>query len=470
MSQTLAAPHVDPLPHNLEAEQAILGAIMFDNSVYGRVSGELTADHFYEPYHAQLYDVIGQMIADGRLADPTLMVARLSIGDSFAKNGGLGYLADLVDKAPPSHIAEQYARPIIEASTRRRMIELGGALQVVARDPEQNPFTSINAFSERVGEVVSGAAPDDHTLIDARTAAVELVAKLDHMAETGETPGLDIGLDCVDQGLGGLHPNELIILAGRPSMGKTGLARAIAMATARRHPNVLVPFFALEMDREQVSQRNLSALSHEEGAGVWYSRMRKASALSSEDRAHLEQMSRRVPENFILDDTAVLSLDHVRRRLMSLSRRGRIGLAVIDYLQIMDLPRFNGMNQTQAIGEVTSGLKQLAKQLACPILLLSQLSRKVEERDNKRPMLSDLRDSGSIEQDASAVMFTYRDAYYIEREGQRKGESVQDFELRLHGCMRDMEVIFAKVRHGAIGTTRQTYIAECDVIQNMGQW
>jgi len=467
VSQTLLAPEVAPLPHNLEAEQAILGAILFDNSVYSRVSGELTADHFHEPYHAQVYHLAGQMIGDGHLADPTMMIDRLEASNA---NGGLRYLADLIDRAPPAHVAAQYSRPIIEASTRRRMIELGGALQVVARDPEQEPFTAINAMSDRVEELVSGAAPDDHTLIDARTAAVELVAKLDHMAATGESPGLEIGIDCVDQGLGGLHPNELIILAGRPSMGKTGLARAIAMATARRHPDVLVPFFALEMDREQVSQRNLSALSYEEGTGVWYSRMRKASALSAEDRAHLEQMTRRVPENFILDDTAVLSLDHVRRRLMSLRRRGRIGLAVIDYLQIMELPRFNGMNQTQAIGEMTSGLKQLAKQLACPILLLSQLSRKVEERDNKRPMLSDLRDSGSIEQDASAVMFAYRDAYYIEREGQRKGESVQDFELRLHGCMRDMEVIFGKVRHGAIGTTRQTYIAECDVILNEGRF
>ncbi|MGN6063823.1 DnaB-like helicase C-terminal domain-containing protein [Brevundimonas diminuta] len=198
--------------------------------------------------------------------------------------------------------------------------------------------------------------------------------------------------------------------------------------------------------------------------------MRRGRDLSSEERAHLEQMGGRIPANFILDDTAVLSLDHVRRRLMSLSRRGRIGLAVIDYLQIMDLPRFHGMNQTQAIGDVTSGLKQLAKQLACPILLLSQLSRKVEERDNKRPMLSDLRDSGSIEQDASSVLFTYRDAYYLEREGPRKGESVQDHELRLHECMRTMEVICAKSREGPIGTTRQTYIAECDVILNEGRF
>ncbi|WP_433942653.1 replicative DNA helicase [Brevundimonas diminuta] len=470
MSQTLLAPEVAPLPHNLEAEQAILGAILFDNSVYGRVSGELTADHFYEPYHAQVYDLAGQMINEGRLADPTMMMGKLSAFDSFAANGGLRYLADLIDRAPPPHVAAQYARPIIEACTRRRMIELGGALQIVARDPEQDPFNAINAFSQRVDEAVTGASPDDHTLIDARTAAIEAVAELDHQAETGESPGLDIGIECVDQGLGGLHPNELIILAGRPSMGKTSLARAIAMATARRHPGILVPFFALEMDRRQLSRRNLSAFSHEEGTGIPYRWMRRGRDLSSEERAHLEQMGGRIPANFILDDTAVLSLDHVRRRLMSLSRRGRIGLAVIDYLQIMDLPRFHGMNQTQAIGDVTSGLKQLAKQLACPILLLSQLSRKVEERDNKRPMLSDLRDSGSIEQDASSVLFTYRDAYYLEREGPRKGESVQDHELRLHDCMRTMEVICAKSREGPIGTTRQTYIAECDVILNEGRF
>lgn len=471
MSQVLASLTAPPPPPSVvEAECALLGAVMFDNAVASRLGVTLEPSAFYEPYHARLWEAITGLIERGRLAEPTSLAERLRDDDLFQTFGGLRYLADLMGHAPLITTAPDYALRVHEAAQRRHLIELAGHMSQAARDMEREPFSIIAEGEAALSSLMNAAAPDGHTLIDARTAAVDLVAKLDHMAETGETPGLEIGIDCVDRGLGGLHPNELIVLAGRPSMGKTGLARAIAMATARRHPDVLVPFFALEMDREQVSQRNLSALSHEEGTGVWYSRMRKASALSSEDRAHLEQMSRRVPENFILDDTAVLSLDHVRRRLMSLSRRGRIGLAVIDYLQIMDLPRFNGMNQTQAIGEVTSGLKQLAKQLACPILLLSQLSRKVEERDNKRPQLSDLRDSGSIEQDASAVMFAYRDAYYIEREGQRKGESVQDFELRLHGCMRDMEVIFAKVRHGAIGTTRQTYIAECDVIQNEGQW
>lgn len=471
MSETLASLMTPPAPPSvIEAECALLGIVMFDNTAMSRLGVTLEPFAFYEPYHARLWEVITGLIERGRLAEPTSLAERLRDDGLFQTFGGLRYLADLLDNAPPATTAADYAVRIHEAAQRRHLIEAAGLMAQAARDMEREPFSIIADAEAALSSLMTDAAPDGHSLIDARAAAMEAVAELDHQAETGESPGLDIGIECIDEGLGGLHPNELIVLAGRPSMGKTGLARAIAMATARRHPDVLVPFFTLEMDRRQVSHRNLSALSYEEGTGVWYNRMRKGRNLSSEERAHLEQMGGRVPENFILDDTAVLTLDHVRRRLMALSRRGRIGLAVIDYLQIMDLPRFNGMNQTQAIGDVTSGLKQLAKQLACPILLLSQLSRKCEERDNKRPMLSDLRDSGSIEQDASVVMFTYRDAYYIEREGQRKGESVQDFELRLHGCMREMEVIFGKVRHGAIGTTRQTYIAECDVILNEGRF
>lgn len=470
MTLALLEPPALPNPHNLDAEMGLLGAIMFDNAVYARVSGDLRPEHFFEPYHALLYQLIGEKVSDGRLAEPTTLMGRLATDEAFSRNGGIGYLADLVDRAPPASVAEQYAHPIIEAATRRRMIEIGAALQTMARDPEEQPFVTLSAFGDRLGEIVAGAAPDGHTLVDARQAAEDVVAELDHQAETGHSPGLLIGIECVDDGLGGLFPNELIVLAGRPSMGKTSLARAIAMATARRHPGHIVPFFALEMDRRQLSRRNLSALSFEAGPSLQYRAMKRGRDLSSEDRAHLSDMGQRVPRNFVLDDTAVLSLDHVRRRLMSLSRRGPIGLAVIDYLQIMDMPRFQGMNQTQAIGDITRGLKQLAKQLACPILLLSQLSRQVEARDNKRPLLSDLRDSGSIEQDASSVLFTYRDAYYIEREGPKKGESIEEHQMRLAQCGRVMEVICAKSREGPIGTTRQTYYAECDVIQNVERY
>ncbi len=460
-----------PNPHNLDAEQALLGAILYDNAVYARVGGELTPEHFYEPYHGLLYRLIGEKITEGRLAEPTILMGRLATDPAFAANGGLRYLADLVDRAPPSSTAEQFAQPIIEAATRRRMIEIGAALQQMARDPDEQPFSTLTAFGNQLGDIVAGAAPDGHTLVDAREAAEAVVRELDHEAETGVSPGLLIGIECIDNGLGGLFPNELIVLGGRPSMGKTALARAIAFATARRHPTHIVPFFALEMDRRQISRRNLSALSFEAGPAIAYRTMKRGRDLSSQDRAHLSEMGARVPKNLVLDDTAVLTLDHVRRRCLALSRRAPLSLVVIDYLQIMEMPGIGfGLNLTTALGHITKGLKQLAKQLGCSILLLSQLSRRVEERDNKRPLLSDLRESGSIEQDASSVLFAYREAYYLEREGPKKGDTREEHELHLQGVMRTMEVICAKSREGPVGTTRQTYFAECDVIQNVERY
>lgn len=464
---TLAIMQPQPLPTAMDAETSLLGAVLFDNAVLKRLGETVTAEAFSEPYHQRLWAVAVDMIDKGRLAEPTSLAERLKAEDLFQTFGGLRYLADLVSAAPPSITAPDYARRVNDAAQRREIIRIAGEAAQAARDPEQEPFSVITETDGALSALMVAAAPDGHTLIDAREAADDLIRELDQERESGISPGLLIGIDCIDQGLGGLFPNELIILGGRPSMGKTSLARAIAFATARRYPDRLVPFFALEMDRRQISRRNLSALSFEAGAGIPYRQMKRGRDLASEDRALLSDMGRRIPQNLILDDTAVLSLDHVRRRLLSLSKRGPIGLAVIDYLQIMDLPGVGyGLNMTTALGQVTKGLKQLAKQLQCSILLLSQLSRKVEERDNKRPMLADLRESGSIEQDASSVLFTYREAYYLEREGPRKGETREEHDLKLHGCMRTMEVICAKSREGPIGTTRQTYFAECDVIQN----
>ncbi len=463
----IALVHMPPPPSNLEAEQAILGAVLFDNRTMAALSGTLTGTHFHEPYHGRLFDLMAERIADGRLADPTMLRDKLADDPAFATNGGLRYLADLMDNAPAPHIAGAYAAPILEAAARRRLIEVGAHIATTARATDYDAMTIASEAARELEQVIAGAAPNDGTMIDARDAAAELVNELDHEAEHGVSPGLLTGIDCIDAALGGLFPNELIILGGRPSMGKTALARAIAFAVARRYPDRLVPIFALEMDRRQISRRNLSALSWVHGRGIQYRDMKRGRDLSSEDRAHLSDMKDRVPRNLILDDTAVLTLDHVRRRLLSLSKRGSIGLVVIDYLQIMDMPNLGaGMNLTTALGLITKGLKQLSKQLGCTILLLSQLSRKVEDRDNKRPTLSDLRESGSIEQDASIVLFAYRDAYYLEREGPRRGQSREEHELALQGSMRTMEVICGKSREGPVGITRQTYYAECDVIQN----
>ncbi len=463
----LIAPHA--LPSALEAEHALLGIVLFDNGAVKHLGEPVTADSFGEPYHGRLWAIATGLIERGRLAEPTAPAERLSEDPAFIQTGGLTFLADLVDKAPPSKHAADYARRVNDASRRREIIRIAGEAAQAARDPEQEPFTVITGADAAMSALMVAAAPDGHTLTDARAAANDVVAEMDHEAANGISPGIYCGLECIDGALMGLFPNELGVVAGRPSMGKSGLVRAAMMGAARKNPELLFPFFCLEMDKRQMSRRNLSALSYELGSGIPYRSMKRGRDLSGEQRAELAAMGARMPANFLLDETSLLTLDHVRRRLIALSKRGKIGAAAIDYLQIMDFTALlrMGVNMTTAIGMVTSGLKQLAKQLGIPLILLSQLSRKCEERDNKRPMLSDLRESGSIEQDASWVLFVYRDAYYLEREGPKRGTSPDEHALQVAGSYRDMEVIGAKSREGPIGTTHQRYIAECDVIENI---
>lgn len=461
---------VSPLPSALEAEQCLIGAVMFDNAVFRRLGDAPAATEFGEPYHVRLWEIIGGLIGRDRLAEPTSLVARLSADPAYEAFGGLRYLADLVDRAPPAANAPDYARQVKDAARRREIIRIAGEAAQAARDPEQEPFNVITETDAAMSALLVAAAPDGHTMIDARSAAQSLVQRLDHEAETGVSQGVMCGLDCIDDALNGLFPNELIILAGRPSMGKTALARAIAMATARRNEDKTVAFFALEIDRDQISRRNISQLSHEDRSGraIPYRDMKDGTKMPAEDRARIAAITARVPENFILDDSAVLTLSHVRRRVMTLAKRRPLALIVIDYLQIMELAMAPGMNLTTALANVTKGLKQLSKQVGCPILLLSQLSRKCEERDNKRPQLGDLRDSGAIEQDANTVLFTYRDSYYLEREGPRRNQSRDEHDAATAASHLIMEVICGKSREGPIGTTRQIYYAAFDVIENMG--
>lgn len=461
-----------PLPEALDAEQALIGAVLFDNAVLGRLIEPVPVGAFGVPLYARLWELITGLIDRGRLAEPTALDQRLKGLEDYDASGGLSHLALMVERSPVHSQVQEYARRVMEASRRREIIRIAGEAMQAARDPEQDPFSITATTEAAMSALMVAAAPDGHTLVDARDAAGEVVDELDREAETGVSPGIYCGVECIDKALMGLFPNELGVIAGRPSMGKSGLVRAIMMGAARRNPDMLFPFFALEMDRRQMSRRNLSALSHEHGTGIPYRNMKRGRDLPGEVRAELAEMRGRVPRNFLLDETSLLTLEHVRRRLMALSKRGKIGCAAIDYLQIMDFTAYlrMGVNLTTAIGMVTSGLKQIAKQLGIPIILLSQLSRKCEERDNKRPMLSDLRESGSIEQDASWVLFTYREVYYLEREGPRRGTNREEHELAMAEVHRVMEVIGAKSREGPIGTTKQTYIAECDVIQNIGPY
>lgn len=462
--------HTPPPPHNLEAEQAVLGAILFDNKAFEGVAGDLAPEHFYEPYHGRLFDLIRDRITGGGLADPTMLKDQLRDDPAYQSNGGMRYLANLMDMAPPAYAAPQYATPIMETAARRRLIEIGGALTMLAREGTEDALQLASVTINRLDEIVAGAAPDSSTMIDARTSMERTVQGLLEDHAHGRARGFLTGIRCFDHRLGGLQPGKLIVVGGRPSMGKSGLARAAAYGAARMNPTHDFIMFAVEMDREELDLRTLGEVSYREGQGVHYNRLGEPQNVDRDTLNRLASLADRAPSNLWIDDSGLLSFEHVRRRLMARRRKRQVGAVFIDYLQIMARPDSRGRNEASVIGEITAGLKQLARATGVCIVLLSQLSRRVEERDNKRPMLADLRESGSIEQDADAVLFCYREHYYLQREGAKKGVSEAEHTLMLQSVETVMEVICAKRRGGPIGTDRQRYLAQYDVIENEGEW
>lgn len=455
---------------NLDAEQALLGAMMFDNAVVGTLDPALTAEHFHEPFHQRLFSAITKRIADGGLADPTLLHNELAADPAYVGLGGVRYLADLVDRAPPFANAASYAAPILETANRRWIATFAKELALEATDPARDPVSLTAEAMRALTDAAGAAGGDDKTLVDARTSMRATVAALLEEHDHGRARGAMTGIRCFDHRLGGLQAGKLIVLAGRPSMGKSGLARAGAFGAARRNPASTVAFFAIEMGREELDHRTLAQLSYERGQGVAYERLTSHNRPKRDVLERLVDLAEDVPENLLLDESGSLSVEQVRRRVLGLKRKRPVAAVFIDYLQIMRKPDARGRNEASVIGEMTAGLKQLARESGACIVVLSQLSRQCEMRENKRPMLSDLRDSGSIEQDADAVLFCYREHYYLAREGPKKGQSTAEHQLAIEECASLMEVICAKRRGGPIGTDRQRYLAQYDVVENEGEW
>lgn len=460
-------------PHALEAEQALLGGLMFENTALASVAGILDAEHFYEPLHRDLYSLIRDRVAEGRLAEPTTLMASLQAHPAFAPMGGLRYLAELVDRCPPPSNAPEYARLIVEAAVRREAIAIADETRAMARDPGEDPFAALSATSRRLDALMSSAAPDNGRAVDARTSMERTVARLKEEAANPAPRGVLCGIRCFDRRLGGLQPAKLIVVAGRPSMGKSGLCRSVAWGAARRNPERDFLYYSLEMDREELDHRSLAQLSFEAGHGVAHQHL---TSTDQRERPGLDALSRfdalthHAPANLIMDDTPAVGLDYIRRHVLGHNRTRKVAGVFIDYLQIMRIPQVRDRSHTLIIGDITAGLKQLAREAQCAVVLLSQLSRRVEERDNRRPMLSDLRDSGSIEQDADAVLFCYREHYYLQREGPRRNVSDAEHAMALHDAENVMEVICAKRRGGPIGTDKQRYLAAYDVVQDEGDW
>ena len=453
----------ETMPHSVEAEQQLLGAILTNNDVFDRVASIIGAQHFFDPVHARIYDIAAARISKNNLASPVTLKAFMEDDEGLKDLGGPAYLARLAGGAISAFAVKDYAQMIYDLAVRRDLIQLGrdisdkAARMDVSSEPKAQIVEAeqaLYALAEQ-GQVESGF----QSFLKAVTDAVN-VANAAYQRDGG-LAGISTGLIDMDKKLGGLHRSDLLILAGRPSMGKTSLATNIAFNIAKAYKRGLLPdgsegavdggvvgFYSLEMSAEQLAARILS-----EASEVPSEQIRRGDMTEAEFRRFVDAAKALEACPLYIDDTPALPIAQLAARARRLKRTHGLDVLMVDYLQLV---RGTGKseNRVNEISEITMGLKAIAKELDIPVIALSQLSRQVEARDDKRPQLSDLRESGSIEQDADVVMFVFREEYYKEREkpGDHDLEAMakwQEEMERLHGRA---EVVIGKQRHGPIGT------------------
>ncbi|MDX5383382.1 MAG: replicative DNA helicase [Rhodobacterales bacterium] len=458
----------DTMPHSIEAEQQLLGAILTNNDVYDRVAQIIGAQHFFDPVHARIFEVAAARIAKNNLASPVTLKAFFEGDAGLEELGGPAYLVRLAGAAISAYAVRDYAQMIYDLAIRRELIGLGrdivakAAKVDIASEPREQIVEAEQALyklSEQ-GKADSGFV----SFLRAVTDAVN-VANAAYQREGG-LAGISTGLIDMDKKLGGLHKSDLLILAGRPSMGKTSLATNIAFNVAKAYKRGILPdgtegtveggvvgFYSLEMSAEQLAARILS-----EAAEVPSEQIRRGDMTEGEFRRFVEAAKSLEACPLFIDDTPALPISQLAARARRLKRTHGLDLLIVDYLQLV---RGAGKseNRVNEISEITMGLKAIAKELNIPVIALSQLSRQVESREDKRPQLSDLRESGSIEQDADVVMFVFREEYYKEREkpGDHELEKMATWQAEMERLHGKAEVVIGKQRHGPIGTVELSF-------------
>jgi replicative DNA helicase len=468
-------------PSNIEAEQALLGVLLYDNSAYERLPDQLQPRHFFEPFHGRLFASLESHIRRGQLAEPILLAEQFQRDPAFDELGGIRYLADLVDRAPPAANAGDYARVIYDLALRRDLIRIGGEIAQAAQagDPDLSGREQIEAAEQQLYTLAEtgSASTGLQGLEQALAGAVEMAAEAYN--RDGGLSGLSTGISDLDHKLGGLHPSDLIILAARPSMGKSALGVNIAFNVARRYAwetqpdggrktvdGGVVAVFSLEMSAEQLAMRLLSEVTE-----VPSDKIRKGE-ISASDFGRIRDAAAEIQDApLFIDDTGGISISKLAARARRLKRTTGLDLIVIDYVQLItgsDTSRME--NRVQEVTQITQGLKALAKELAVPIIALAQLSRQVENREDKKPQLADLRESGSIEQDADVVMFIYREAYYLSRAEPKEGTAEHlEWQEKLDPVRNHAEIIIGKQRHGPIGIVRLHFNEDLTKFSNLGR-
>lgn len=456
------------VPHSIEAEQQLLGGILNNNDLFYSLEDKIDPEHFYDPIHARIFDVISTRIKDGKLASAVTVNTFLTEDQGLKELGGSAYLAQLMAGSVASSAIKDYSKLVYDLAVRRELIVLGQEISSRAQSikVDEQPEEQIILAEQNLYKIGDSGKSETgfKSFLKALGEAVQVANAAHH--RDGNLAGISTGFIDLDKKMGGLHSSDLIILAGRPSMGKTSLATNIAYNIAKsfqKHDNPdgssetldggIVGFYSLEMSAEQLAARILS-----ETAEIPSEQIRRGDMTENEFRRFVEAAKSIESSPLYIDDTPALTIAQLASRARRLKRTNGLDALIIDYLQLVRAPS-SRESRVNEISEITQGLKAIAKELNIPVIALSQLSRQVENREDKRPQLADLRESGSIEQDADVVLFVYREEYYKEREKPSDHDlekmAVWQEEMdRLHGRA---ELILGKQRHGPIGTVELSF-------------
>ena len=456
------------VPHSIEAEQQLLGGILNNNDLFYSLEDKIDPEHFYDPVHSRIFDVVSNRIKDGKLASAVTVNTFLTEDEGLRELGGSSYLAQLMAGSVASSAIKDYSKLVYDLAIRRELIALGQEISSRAQSikVDEQPEEQIILAEQNLYQIGDSGKSETgfKSFLKALGEAVQVANAAHH--RDGNLAGISTGFIDLDKKMGGLHSSDLIILAGRPSMGKTSLATNIAYNIAksfRKRDNTdgssetidggIVGFYSLEMSAEQLATRILS-----ETAEIPSEQIRRGDMAENEFRRFVEAAKSIESSPLYIDDTPALTISQLASRARRLKRTYGLDALIIDYLQLVRAAS-SKESRVNEISEITQGLKAIAKELNIPVIALSQLSRQVENRDDKRPQLADLRESGSIEQDADVVLFVYREEYYKEREKPsdhdlEKMAIWQEEMDRLHGRA---ELILGKQRHGPIGTVELSF-------------
>ena len=447
----------DKQPSNLEAEQALLGSILVNNDIIDEISTIVNSKIFYDPAHVKIYDVIQNLNNKGMIANPITLKNFFEKDNMLDEVGGTEYLVKLTRFSGSSKQAIDYARVIHEMYLRRELMMVSDKLSsdtLNANNEEKNAEKIIEETEKSLYDLAEKGT-FSQSYLKFNTALDQTIKMATEAMQSDQgIVGIPTGLNDLDEKLGGLHKSDLIILAGRPSMGKTALATNIAFNASKyilnRQEKSSVAFFSLEMSSEQLSTRILS-----EQARIKSDDIRRGKITEEEINRYIETSRNIYNLPLFIDETPAITIAALSNRARRIKRLHGLDLVIVDYIQLMRSSTNRNEGRVQEISEITQGLKALAKELSIPVLALSQLSRAVEQRDDKLPLLADLRESGSIEQDADVVMFVYREAYYLERKQPKMGSIEHaEWQSKMNDVNGLADIILGKQRHGPTGTVK----------------